>query len=109
MKIRANGLDIEVDDQGRRIVYCNIDDAVLRYTARVHDTRRYSQLFIEALAWKLASMLAGPMLRGEVGAAEAKRCLIMAEAMMGKADVADGNQRSVEPKHVAAWIAARRR
>ena len=52
-------------------------------------------------------MLAGPLITGDVGAAESKRCVQMMAAYMGKASSADSNDRRVHPDHNVAWIAGR--
>lgn len=98
---------IEVDGRGRRILYTNQEDAVLRYSARVTDATLFPNAFVEALAWKLASMLAGPIIKGEAGAAEAKRCIQMMAFHLGNADTVDARQRQVTPIHSAPWHRAR--
>ena len=55
-------------------IYTNQENAVLRYQAYVTDPTLFSPLFINTLSWHLASMLAGPVIKGDQGAAEAKRC-----------------------------------
>ena len=60
-----------------------------------------------ALSWQLASMLAGPIIKGDAGAAEAKRCTGMAQAFIAKAAESDANQRKVTPVHNVAWMAGR--
>jgi len=98
---------MEVDDQGRQIIVTDCASAVLRYTAQVSDPTKFTPLFVAALSWHLSSMLAGPIIKGDVGAAEAKRCQGMAQYYIGKAKESDANQRRILPAHVAPWIAGR--
>lgn len=58
---------IEVQDDGNKVIYTNIEDAVLVYTALISDTTKYTQLFVNAVARLLASFLAGPIVKGKVG------------------------------------------
>lgn len=65
---------IELNDSGNRVMLCNIENPDFRYVTSSVDPSKFSPLFVTALSWLLASMLAGPILKGDVGAAEAKRC-----------------------------------
>jgi hypothetical protein len=64
-------------------------------------------LFVDALAWYLASYLAGPVLKGEAGAAEAKRCMAAFTLIMSKATTSDANQRRNQVAQNVGWIAGR--
>jgi hypothetical protein len=66
-----------------------------------------SVLILLALSWQLASMLAGPILKGDAGAAEAKRCAGMAQSYLAKAAESDANQRKVTAAHSVPWMAGR--
>ena len=52
--------EAESDANGAAIILTNQEDASLRFVARVTDTTKFSPLFVDALAWLLASYLAGP-------------------------------------------------
>lgn len=97
----------EVDSSGRSVIRTNVEDVVIHYTRRVTDTRRYSSSFRTSLAWALAAKLAGPLLKGDVGAAEAKRCLQMAAFTGSAAQSADAVQRRPDVNPSAPWIAGR--
>lgn len=97
----------ELNGDGARVIYTDQEDAVVRYTARVEDTTKFSPLFVVTLSWYLSSMLAGPIIKGEAGAAEGKRCLQTALMWLGKAAESDANQRSGTPQHVVSWMANR--
>jgi hypothetical protein len=97
----------EIDNTGARVVLTDQEGAVLRYTARVEDTTKFSPLFVLALSWHLASMLAGPIIKGDAGAAEAKRCVQMMQGFLAKATTSDANQRDGTPQQVVSWIGGR--
>lgn len=92
---------------GAAIILTNQEGASLRFVARVTDTTKFSPLFVDALAWLLASYLAGPVLKGDAGAAMAKACLQSFMLAFSNAKVSDANQRKVRPEHTPAWIAGR--
>lgn len=97
----------EVNSSGNQVIYCNVENATARYSIRMEDTTRFAPLFVTALTWHLASMLAGPIIKGDAGMAEAKRCAQMMHAFVAQARVADANQRHTTVHHVPDWMAAR--
>ena len=97
----------EIDANGAEIIYTDQEQAVLRYTARVTDPSKFSPLFVNTLSWHLASMLAGPIIKGDQGAAEAKRCMAMMQAYLSKAIESDANQRKAMPSHIVGWMSGR--
>jgi hypothetical protein len=97
----------ETDDSGRELVLTNQRDALVRYVAYVTDTTRFSPLFTTTLTWHLASMLAGPIIKGETGRAEAKRCQQMAAFYLGRATTSDSKQRRVQPTQSVPWVNGR--
>lgn len=92
---------------GTRILYTNLDDAVLRYVSRVTDTSRFSATFRLALSWHLASLLAGHIIKGDEGGSAARRCSQMAQFYLGQASEVDGVQHNAKPTHFAPWTAGR--
>ena len=98
---------IEMLSTGQQVICTNQENALLRYTYRVTDTTKFSPLFTMSLGWLLASMLAGPVMKGDVGAAEGKRCYQMFQAHLIKATTSDGVQRDIKPQQVVPWIAGR--
>jgi hypothetical protein len=85
----------------------NQKQAVIRYHAKITDPTKFSPLFTITLSWHLASMLAGPVIKGDQGAAEAKRCITLMNLYLGKAMEADSNARKIKPEHIVSWIAGR--
>lgn len=97
----------EINEQGSQVIYCNVENAVAKYSMRVEDTTRFSPLFVTTLTWQLASMLAGPVIKGDMGMAEAKRCAQMAQAYLAQAQMADAKQRHTPTQHTPDWTAVR--
>lgn len=97
----------EALDDGTEVIYTDQEEAVLRYTSVATDTSKFSPLFVLTLSWHLASFLAGPLLKGDVGAAEGKRCAQMMAAYLSKALQSDSNQRNIKPEHIVPWTSGR--
>jgi hypothetical protein len=105
----ADGEDYEIEGaaDGSVLILSNTEAASVRFIAHVTDTTTFPPLFVLALSWQLASMLAGPILKGDAGAAEAKRCAGMAQSYLAKAAESDANQRKVTAAHSVPWMAGR--
>lgn len=106
----ADQFEIETNAAGEPLIYSNVENALVRYTERITNTDAFSPLFTDALAWLLASYLAGPILKGETGRAEGQRLLNVFNAFMEKAAGSDSRQRRVtnfRDQHAAPWITAR--
>lgn len=103
----AQPYEVEVIDGSSPTILTDQADASLRYIARVTDTTKFSPLFVDALAWLLASYLAGPVIKGDAGAAMARACMQSFLLAFSNARVSDANQRKVRPEHTPAWIAGR--
>lgn len=97
----------ESRDDGAEVIYTNQADAVLRYTARVTDPTKFSPLFVECLSWLLSSYLAGPIMKGDTGAAAAAKAYQVFRSRLTDAIESDANQRNVKPAHNVAWINGR--
>jgi hypothetical protein len=94
------------NDQGQFIL-ANEKSVQGIYTCEVVDPTFFSPLFVEALTWQLASMLAGVIMKGDSGAQEAKRCAAYAQQYMQQAMVFDANQQRLVLMHVPEWVGAR--
>ncbi|MFZ2972236.1 MAG: hypothetical protein WA049_06320 [Ferribacterium limneticum] len=97
----------ESGDDGAALIYTNLQYATVRYVARVTDTTKFSPLFADALAWLLASHMAGPLIKGTAGQAAAKACYANFNLVFSYAKVSDANQRKSDPTHTPGWIADR--
>ena len=98
---------IETLSTGAKVICTNQEDAVLRYTQYITDTTKFPVAFVLSLSWLLASMLAGPVLKGDAGAAEGKRCYQMFLTHFNQVVLADTKQRNVKLTHVVPWLAGR--
>lgn len=97
----------EQDGEGNQIILTNVEEAVLRYTTLVEDPNKFSPLFVLALSYLLASMLAGPIIKGDAGATKAAEMLKMFEAFRAQAESSDASQRKVEVRQSVPWMARR--
>lgn len=98
---------IEVNLEGADVIYTNQAEAVLRYTKLVTDPTKFSPLFTMALSRLLASMLAGPVLKGETGETVGKRQYEVFLGVLARASTSDANQQHNPPDHSVGWIAGR--
>lgn len=98
---------VQLDSLGVPRLYTDCPDAVLIYTEYVVETHLFPPLFQMAVAWHLSSLLAGPILKGEVGSNESKRCLQMMMMYIGKASKADSDVRRIHVDKPTSWIAGR--
>lgn len=96
--------EIETDAIGNEIILCNVPNARARWTTRITDTSKFSPLFTDTLGNYLASYLAGPLLKGDVGRAEAKGQYGIAMTKMGFATVRDARQKYSTTSPSPAWI-----
>lgn len=101
---------IDMDADSVRRLYCNQTDIVLRYYAKVIDTTQYTELFVQALAWKLSGLLVGPLVKGEAGVAIAQQAQKMFEFMLAQAagfDASKTRERRLEDTTLSEWDRAR--
>lgn len=81
--------------------------ATIKYVSRVKDPQKYSPMFIDALAWLLASYIAGPMIKGSEGAGMAKNCYQNFLMVVGQARNSEAGQKRLNQDQTVDWIAAR--
>ena len=106
---------LESSAQGADVIYTNQAGAALRYVARVTDPTRFSPLFVETLSWSLASMMAGPVIKGDAGTQAAARCTLIAFGQNGRsgkfaqAAASDAGQKrtTARDRQQVSWIAGR--
>jgi hypothetical protein len=92
---------------GNDILLTNQQNAVLRYTRIVTDTTKFSPLFVVTLSHYLASMLAGPLIKGDQGRQAAEEQFKLAMNYQAQAEGSDANQRRVKPAPGAQWMVNR--
>ena len=88
-------------------IYTNQENAMLRYQAYITDPTFFTPLFVTTLSWHLASMLAGPVIKGDAGSAEAKRSTQMMMSYLTSAKQADNLHRDITVEHIVPWTAGR--
>jgi len=89
------------------LIYTNQENAMLRYQAFITDPSLFSSLFVITLSWHLASMLAGPVIKGDQGAAEAKRSTQMMVNYLNSAKQSDNLDRDITVEHIVPWTSGR--
>lgn len=97
----------EISATGAQVILTDLENAELRYTSLVVDTGSFSPLFNMTLSWHLASLLAGPILKGEAGQAAESRCLKTMQYYLSQAVESDASQRRINPAHKVPWIGGR--
>ena len=97
----------ELGKGGGTLILCDHADVMLRYTTLVTDSNRFTPLFVATLSWYLASMLAGPILKGDAGANMAKHCVQMMQHFLAQASMSDANQNYGSEAPATGWLKAR--
>ena len=98
--------EIGLNADGARCIYTNLDDAVIRYIADISEYL-FPSNFVMALAWKLAGMLAGAMIKGDSGIQMALNCEKMFAYWIDRAISLDAAQHREFSDSVPDWIARR--
>lgn len=98
---------IEQDSTGAQVLYTDLENAVLRYTAYVTDFNLYPPTLIEAMSWYLAGQLAGALMKGKEGADMARFCSQTAMSFLAQAREGDSAMRQVRPAQSVSWIDGR--
>lgn len=102
---------IEALDNGTQVIYTNVENATVHYVAGITDPAKFSPLFRAALARLMAHYLAGPIIKGKAGAAEAKNQLELFEKIANpRAKASDANARrdTSYDNFIPSSLAARR-
>lgn len=96
--------EIALKETGEKVLLCDVNPCTLHYTADVTDTTLYPEIFINALAYKLASLVVIPLLKNN----SSKRQELEQLYQMAIADAVQSNARQGKEKpYVDEWIAAR--
>lgn len=97
---------VETDASGNGVVYCNVQNATLRFIVRVTDTTKYSTLVTVAISRLLAGYLAGPILKGKVGASASQGMMQLYSSDLAAAKELDANAqrtstiKNYQPSHL---------
>lgn len=98
---------LQINSSGTEVIYTNLANAWATYSVQITDTQRFTPPFVMALSYQLAGMLAGPLLKGQVGVQTAQQMIRMAEYWKGQASLADANQQNYPIEHQPSWISGR--
>lgn len=99
--------DLETDASGRVVLLTNEETATLLYTRRVTDPAKFTANFSDAVTWLLASYIAGPVLKGQVGEKAAARCYQAYLSTLDRAGAQEVNQSNIRRNYVPTAMAAR--
>jgi hypothetical protein len=99
--------ETETAASGARILLTDVESPYLIYVRQIVDPSKFSPTFLTALSYLLASMLAGPVLKGESGQTANKYWLAVWRAYIGTAATLDASNQRVEADPVPSSIAAR--
>lgn len=97
----------EQDGAGNGIILTNQDSAVARWTVKVTDTSKFPPLFVDCLASLLASYLAGPTYKGDVGFKMSQTIYGAFEKMFMKATNSDANNTFLKVQQAPTFIVNR--
>lgn len=104
-----DGVEFELSNtaSGTQLILTDLEDATVRYTTLITNTNKFPPLFVDALGWLLAAHLAGSVIKGDAGRAEAKRCYELYRVTWMAAVQQDSNQKHKPPVHTPNWIETR--
>lgn len=98
---------LEVNSLGVKVIYCHVPNAELVYNAIVTNPGNFPPLFVEALSFLLASYLAGPIIKGDVGVAAGMKLIQAYRLSLSNAIASDAQNRRANRKFVPEAIRAR--
>jgi hypothetical protein len=98
---------IEQDGAGNMLILTNEWNPVFRCIINTSDPTQFGGLFVLALSYLLASMLAGPIIKGDEGAQQSAAMMAKYGGFQGQAAAADSSQRHVEVRQRVSWMAGR--
>lgn len=96
--------EVASDEDGNKIIYTNVEPALVRFTRLVSEEVYYPPEFVMALSWYLA-FLAAPAVTG--ARVKTSDCLQIYKKMLSEAAVADSNELYKKDEYECDWIEAR--
>lgn len=99
--------ELEARSDGTMVIYTSLENAIIRYVASITDTTKFSAQVVDTIAWLLAAYLAGPVIKGDVGAQMASSCMKAYQISLGQAAANDANnrRRSIsQSQRPAPWV-----
>lgn len=92
---------------GQDVILTNVVNAVIVYQIRITDTSRLPAQFIDAVAWLLASKIAGPIVKGDAGRKAAQSAMQAYMQAVSVAALLDAQQSKPNTRRVPDSIRAR--
>ena len=100
--------DFEVRTSGtKRILYTDCENPVAGFIASDTDESLFSPSFTDALAWLLASYVAGQRIKGSEGANYAKNCQQQYQMALSTAKTMDASMTRIHLPYKAPWVRVR--
>lgn len=99
---------VETDATGVHTILTNTPEAIAVYVRYVTDVNLFSETFVSCLAALLASMLAGPLIKGKQGIQVGEYWYKMYGSMLSQAGMADGSQHKPQYGYTPAGVLVRR-
>lgn len=99
--------EAEARSDGTLVIYTNLENAIIRYTASITDTTKFGALVTDTIAWLLAAYLAGPVIKGDQSMTVAKGMMQAYLTSLSLAKTDDANKRHRSPaqsQRPAPWI-----
>lgn len=99
--------ELETRTDGTPVIYTNLESAMIRYVASITDTTKFSAQCVDTIGWLLSAYLAGPVIKGDAGAAMANACMKAYQLSLAQARANDANNRrrsQAQSQHPAPWI-----
>lgn len=98
---------LEQGENGGFVIYTDQQYALLKYTSITTDASLFPPLFVDALAWRLVSYLAGVIVKGDVGVSAANNAMRAYNQALSKAMVSDAQNRKNFLSPVPSSVTAR--
>lgn len=102
--------ELETNSTGASVIYTNLQDAQVRYVAGITDTTKFPAQVVDTISWLLAAYLAGPVIKGDTGAAMAKSAMTAYLTSLSQAKASDANNRRrshAQSQRNAPWVTNR--
>lgn len=93
--------------EGQRALYTDCELPIVRYITATPNPGSFTSLFIDALAWRLASDLAGRIIKSKEGITVVNACMRNYQIALGEATRKDTKEKNQPAEHVPDWIKAR--
>lgn len=97
----------EILASGAKVIRTNVENAFAKYTHDVTDTTKFSPGATDALEWLLASLIAGPIIKGDAGRKSAQACSQMYGSVRATAAAADAQAQQKPLEHTPVWLGGR--